>query len=186
MNISKRMLGLLFGFCSLWMATSASAGLISNPLSVLLPESGTLLVDLDGDAVDDIGLAEDCCRPDNTWVSLFGMPAEAVRSWGSIGDVIDGALAWAGGDGDYMPLGGQVVGLNYIPVRYTSIGNYFGYITLDYNGTDLVLTSFTYEDSGRGLTIGGPGPEVPEPASLLLMGLGLAGLGLGKRKQRTR
>jgi len=33
--------------------------------------------DLDGDTLNDLGLAEDCCRADNTWTYTSGLSTQA-------------------------------------------------------------------------------------------------------------
>lgn len=170
----------LLGFTFLLLSAVSNATLITNEINLLLPTSGSLQVDLDGDSVFDIGLAEDCCADDNTWTDADDYATEVVLSWLSLGDVIDGSLAWTG-DSAYMDLGGQVIGLNYIAVQNFSLGNFFGYITLDYNGTDLYLASFTYDDTGSALTVA----EVPEPTSIALFGLGLIGFILARAKKNA-
>ncbi|WP_354625747.1 PEP-CTERM sorting domain-containing protein [Psychromonas sp. MME2] len=164
--------------CSL-LSMGVNASLITNEINLLLPTSGTLHVDLDGDSINDLGLAEDCCSADNTWTSASDYTTQVSLNWLSLGDVIDDSLAWTGGN-SYMDLGGQVIGSNYIAVQDFSLGDFFGYITLDYNGTDLYLSSFTYENNGSQLTVSNP---VPSPAPLMLLGIGLLGFAFSRNKK---
>ena len=76
-------------FACLLLSTGASATVITNDINQLLPTSGTLNVDLDGDTSNDLGLAEDCCTADNTWTAAGSFSTQVVLSWLSLGDVIE-------------------------------------------------------------------------------------------------
>mgnify|MGYP000569035098 CR=1 FL=1 len=178
----KKCTNLLLGLACLLISVSSSATLITNDINILLPTEGSLYVDLDGDLINDIGLAEDCCEADNTWTDAGSFSTEVVLAWLSMGDVVDGALAWTG-DSAYMDLGGQVIGANYIAVKNTSVGDFFGYITLDYDGTDLYLSSFTYDDSGRSVAVSVA--SIPEPTSIALFGLALVGFVASRTKKKV-
>ena len=176
-------LGRILLACALSVfAGTASAAVIDVSWSEELPEDGTEYYDLDGDGTTDIGLAEHCCYDEALWISGEGFATEFQFAFVSAGDLIDDTMAWVSNTDGYTT--DIPTGLSYIATRGTSIGAYYGYFTVEYDSEDIFLTGFSYEDSGRFITVASPtsAESVPAPATLLIVGLGLWGIGLSRRK----
>jgi PEP-CTERM motif len=177
--------GMVLGLVS----TSAMAGVVQVNLNQLLPNSFSSRVSIDGDATADIGLAASANNANYTFLSGRGLPASWSYSWLSQGQVVDSSLTWTAEDIGVTTTAAPVTpGLNYLAVRNTSIGNYYGYITLDFQepyyqtnagGYTQTLVSYTYDNTGGAITVG----AVPVPATLALLGLGFVGMGVSRRKQ---
>lgn len=170
----------------------SSASVVTVDINQFLPHSGFTDYDIDGDSFFDIGLSEDCCSPNKTFVYSFG-PTKWQYSWLKVGDKVDSSLAWVSGTYGYTPLALMLPGRNYLAVSNTSIGNYFGYITIDFQaplvetgGYTQKLISYTFENSGQAITVGDADKNtVSSPASIGLFGLGLAGLVFGARRRQV-
>lgn len=169
----------LFAALALGLSGVTAASVVHVTHTAELPEFGTGLYDLDGDGTNDIGLAEDCCSDERLWINGNGFATDFQFAFVSPGSVIDGALSWVSGVSGYTA--DIPVGTSYIATRNTSVGDYFGYFSVDFNAADIFLTGFWYEDSGRAITVGSA--AVPEPSMLLLLGLGLAALGVSRRRR---
>lgn len=167
----------LLAFCS-----SASASVVEVLINEQLPPDGTAQYDLDGDGVDDIGLAEDCCRDETLWINGSGHATQWQWAFVQVGDVIDGTLDWVSGVMDYTDY--LDVGESYVAAFDTTSGAFYGYMTILFDGTDTWLQSYHFEDSGAAITVAAS--AVPVPAAVWLFGSGLLGLaGMSKRKKTT-
>ena len=140
-----------------------------------LPSSGYVPIDLDGDGIADLNFAS------NFYISTFDTwgATAFTRSYSLIGDVIDVNLPWTRGNDWPDPSGHVQDNHLYLPIRNTSIGNFYGYVTYDYHpdSQSVSLNSYTYENSGSPITV------VPEPTSVWFFGLGLVAIiGVARRR----
>jgi hypothetical protein len=174
----------LLGFLTFFLSSVASAGVVHIDLSEQLPASGTAHYDLDGDSTNDIGLAEDCCYDETLWINGNGYSTQFQWSFVNTGDVIDGSLDWVSGTTGYTT--DLAVGVTqYIATQATSIGDYFGYFAVIYDGVDTFLTDFWYEDTGAAITVGSVS-QVPVPAAAFLFGPALLGfIGLRRKAKKA-
>jgi hypothetical protein len=159
--------------------STASAAIVTIEHHITnLPSSGYVPVDLDADGFADINLAS------NFYISIWDTwgATQFTRSYSRIGDVIDVNLPWTRGN-DWPNSYGYVQDNHlYLPIRNTSMGNYYGYITYDYHdySHSVSLNSYTYENSGSAIIVAAP---VPEPTSVWLLGSGLVAIiGVARRR----
>jgi hypothetical protein len=156
--------------------TTANADIVTIQHDITnLPSSGYVPIDLDDDGLADANLAS------NFYISTYGTWGGTQFTWSYslIGNSIDAHLPWTRGNYWPDPYGHVQDNHLYLPIRNTSIGNYYGYITYDFHpGSDSVsLDSYTYDNSGAAITV------VPEPTSVWLFGSGLVALvGVGRRR----
>lgn len=173
----------LAGLATLMFAVSANATIITIDHNTLLPEAGTLYIDLDGDGTNDIGMAERYTGNDRSWLLLDGSTGSTQMTQGflALGTFVDDSLTWLT-SGFQEPI--MSIGDNYLGIFDTSLGALYGFATISYDGINMVLASYTFEDSGRGITVTSANrpASIPEPSLLALFGLGLAGLGYSRRK----
>jgi PEP-CTERM motif len=75
------------------------------------------------------------------------------------------------------------LGEGFVGLRFLDNGTFFyGWADIVLNGDYTVsLKSFAFDDEGNLIAAGDTGPEVPEPASILLMALGATGVAAYKR-----
>lgn len=164
------------GLLTLSAFGAANASLITIEHNITnLPSSGYFSIDLDGDGLNDINLAS------NFYVSVFNYNTNFTSSYSLIGDVIDANTTWRGGNDWPSSFGYVQDDLLYLGVRNTTIGDYYGYITFNFENNSVSLNSYTYENSGSAITVGAT--VVPVPTAVWLFGSGLLGLiGFAKRK----
>ncbi len=156
--------------------STANAAIVTIEHNITnLPSSGYVPIDLDNDGLADVNLAS------NFYISTWDTWGATQFTWSYslIGDVIDANLPWTRGNFWPDPSGHVQDNHLYLPIRNTSIGNYYGYITYDFHpdSNSVSLNSYTYENSGSAITV------VPEPASVWLLGSGLVAIiGVGRRR----
>lgn len=168
----------------------AMASVITVNINQALPHEGVAYYSIDGDATNDIGLSEDCCSPNKTYVHGLGMPASWQYAWLSVGQTVDSTLDWVSATAGYTPTAPLLPGLNYLAVSDTSIGDYFGYLTIDFQlptvqtgGYSQTMVSYTYDNTGAAVTVGGG--TVSEPATLSLLGVAMLGLIGGSLRKKA-
>jgi hypothetical protein len=158
------------------LASAANAAIVTVQLNITdLPSSGFVPVDLDHDGVADVNLAS------NFYINVFDSATEFTWSYALIGDVVDASLPWTRGNYWPDPQGHVQDNHLYLPIRNTSIGNDYGYITYDFHpeSYSVSVDSFTYDNSGSAITV----TVVPEPTSVWLLGSGLvATIGVARRR----
>lgn len=139
--------------CLFTVAANADIVTVAHHINNL-PASGYLSVDLDDDGTADINLAS------NFYVSSWA-GTQFVGSYAMLGDVIDAGLSWGNGNTWPDASGSVQEGHLYLPIRNTTIGNYFGYVSYDYHpdSNSVSLNSYTYDNTGAAITV------VPEPVS---------------------
>jgi len=147
---------------------------------------------IDGDSTGDIGVAASQYAANKTSLDAKGS-VEFSLSWLTQGQVVNSLLPWVSGALVTTTVAPATPGLNYLAVRNTSIGNYYGYITLDFQlplyqsydgGYTQTLVSYTFDDSGVPITVGAyTVGAVPTPATIALLGRGLVGIGATRRKR---
>jgi len=161
------------------LANLANAGIIVINHNELLPSRGEPDIDIDLDGIYDISIAERYNRHDGdgagnlSWISLYNhrTPTETVSGFSSLGDIIDHNSVWLT-SGYQTPA--MSIGNNYLGIFNTSIGGFYGYATINYDGTDMVLASYTYDDTGAGIEVNNV--DVPEPSTFAIFALGMIGL----------
>ena len=158
------------------LASAANAAIVTVQLNITdLPSSGFVPVDLDHDGVADVNLAS------NFYINVFDSATQFTWSYALIGDVVDASLPWTRGNYWPDPHGHVQDNHLYLPIRNTSIGNDYGYITYDFHpeSYSVSVDSFTYDNSGSAITV----TVVPEPTSVWLLGSGLvATIGVARRR----
>ena len=160
------------------LAAKANAAIVTIERHITdLPSSGYVPIDLDGDGIADLNFAS------NFYISTYGTwsGTEFTWSYSLIGGVVDGSLPWVRGNFWPDPNGHVQDNHLYLPLRDTSIGNYYGYITYDFHpeSDSVSLDSYTYDNSGAAITIA----AVPEPTSVWLLGSGLVAIiGVSRRR----
>ena len=110
--------------------SAANAAIVTVQLNITnLPPSGYVPIDLDDDGVADANFAS------NFYISTFDTwgGSEFTWSYSLIGNVIDANLPWTRGNYWPDPSGHVQDNHLYLPIRNTSIGNYYGYITYDFH-----------------------------------------------------
>ena len=164
------------------LTLSANAALVTVDHNVTsLPPSYYLPTDLDNDGIVDINLAS------NFYVSIWGGDTRFSSRYSLVGEVIDADETWQQGntwldflvDVKYYANDGYL----YLGVRHASLGDYYGYITFNYDAVSnsVSLNSFTYDNSGAAITV--RPSEVPLPAASWLFGSAVLGLAGFKRRK---
>lgn len=172
----------IFAGACLLIGTTNAAIVTVNHNVTLLPPTGYLEADLDGDGVADINLAS------NFYVSVWTQNTQFTTPYSLIGDVVGPQNAWRQGN-TWLDLYGSIQnytqdGYLYLGVRNTSLGNYYGYIKFNYyqESNSISLNSYTYENTGLPITV--TASAVPEVATAWLFASGLIGL-VGVARRRT-
>lgn len=161
------------------LVVKANAGIITIEHNNLLPPFGTENIDLDMDGILDIGMAERFRGGDRAWFTLDSLPQVTQMVFGFIpeGELLDNSLVWFS-DGFQIPV--MSIGNNYLGIFNTSLGAFYGYSTISYDGIDMTLLSYTYDNSGAGIFV--RSTSVPESGTLTLLGLTLANIVFFRRK----
>ena len=157
------------------LASATNAAIYTVPLNITdLPSSGYVPVDLDADGISDVNLAS------NFYINVFDSAAQFTWSYSLVGNVIDASLPWTRGNFWPDPSGHVQNNHLYLPIRNTSIGIYYGYITYDFHPESYSVSvhSFTYDNSGSAITV----TAAPEPTSVWFFGLGVVAIGVRRRR----